>query len=192
MPSRASITIASGLLGIAVVAGCTSGPAVPRRVAGHHEAGRQLRPQPLTHAAAESCPKTTISHIAAPPGATLREMNPGTSVYGNRSLLVALAVNGVIVANGDMLRPHGSIWWKFPWWRLVPGDLTITGKRLDAPAPPLTPFVPNGYGDTGFQASGVIFPSEGCWQVTGTLGHASVTFVTLVLAQAHRSVLATG
>jgi hypothetical protein len=37
------------------------------------------------------------------------------------------------------------------------------------------------YGDTGFQASQVIFPTEGCWQVTGTVGDSSVTFVTRVV-----------
>ena len=37
------------------------------------------------------------------------------------------------------------------------------------------------YGDTGFQPSTVIFPIEGCWQVTGTVGDASVTFVTRVV-----------
>jgi len=41
--------------------------------------------------------------------------------------------------------------------------------------------VPCCYGDAGFQASGVIFPTEGCWQVTGRVGTASLTFVTVVL-----------
>jgi hypothetical protein len=42
--------------------------------------------------------------------------------------------------------------------------------------------VPDGYGDSGFQSSGITLPSEGCWQVTGRVGDASLTFVTLVLA----------
>jgi hypothetical protein len=32
-----------------------------------------------------------------------------------------------------------------------------------------------------FQASAVTFPTEGCWNVTGRAGEASLTFVTLVL-----------
>jgi hypothetical protein len=79
-----------------------------------------------------------------------------------------------------IIRRDGSMWWKLPWWRLVPGHLTISGRRLDAPAPPLIPVVPNGYGLGGFQASGVIFPRQGCWQITGKLPGASVTFVLLV------------
>jgi len=91
--------------------------------------------------------------------------------------------------NERLRQREGSIWWKFPWWRLVSGDLTITGRRLDAPAPPLKSFVPEGYGEIGFQASGVTFPSEGCWQLTGTVAHSSLTFVTLVIPQAHRAVI---
>jgi hypothetical protein len=61
------------------------------------------------------------------------------------------------------------------------GKLTIHGKRLDASAPPLRADIPEGYGDTGFQATGLIFPTEGCWEVTGKVGQTSVTFVTRVV-----------
>jgi hypothetical protein len=37
---------------------------------------------------------------------------------------------------------------------------------------------------TGFQASGVQFPTEGCWEVTGTVGTTSLTFVTFVIKRA--------
>jgi len=70
---------------------------------------------------------------------------------------------------------------KFPWWRMVRGRLQITGRRLDAPAPPLLAYVPDGYGPIGFQATGVKFPTEGCWEVTGTVGQANLTFVTFVI-----------
>jgi len=63
----------------------------------------------------------------------------------------------------------------------VAGKLRIEGSRLDASAPPLVGHVPDGYGDSGFQSSGITFPTEGCWQVTGRVGEASLTFVVLVL-----------
>jgi hypothetical protein len=132
---------------------------------------------------------TIIHHVAGPPGTSAGDVVPGTSVYGNGKLRVTLAMNGVIVVSRDFVRPDGSIWWKFPWWRRVHGSLTITGRRLDAPAPPLKPYLPSGYGDFGFQASRVTFPSEGCWQITGTIGHASLSFVTLVITKAHRAVI---
>jgi hypothetical protein len=72
---------------------------------------------------------------------------------------------------------------KFGWWRAVTGPLRITGRRLDGEAPPLRADIPSGYGDTGFQATGVIFPTEGCWQVTGTVAGSTLTFVTFVIKQ---------
>ncbi|MET0939657.1 MAG: hypothetical protein ABWY51_10590, partial [Gaiellaceae bacterium] len=65
--------------------------------------------------------------------------------------------------------------------RAARGALRIEGRRLDGAAPPLSTSIPDGYGPTGFQASGVTFPTEGCWEVTGRVGNASLTFVTLVL-----------
>jgi hypothetical protein len=104
------------------------------------------------------------------------------SAYGNSSLWVGgLGDGGVIAAAGDSINADGSVGWKFGWWRIVSGDLTITGQRLDAEAAPLASDVPSGYGPTGFQASGVTFPTEGCWQITGHVGTASLTFVTFVI-----------
>lgn len=59
--------------------------------------------------------------------------------------------------------------------------MTIEGRRLDAPAPPLWAEIPEGYRNIGFQPSGIVFPTEGCWEVTGKVGDASLTFVTLVV-----------
>jgi hypothetical protein len=69
---------------------------------------------------------------------------------------------------------------KFGWWRVATGGLQLTGRRLDAPAPPARAPVPDGYGDGGFQASGVDFPTEGCWEVTRTLPTTSLRFVAFV------------
>ena len=101
-----------------------------------------------------------------------------------------LGPDGVIVASDALINRNGSIGWKYGWWRKAAGDLTITGRRLDASAPPLKSDVPNGYGNIGFQASGVTFPSVGCWQVTGKTSHTILTFVTLVISKSHRAVIA--
>jgi len=68
---------------------------------------------------------------------------------------------------------------KWPWWRGVPGQLTIEGRRLSGPAKPLRAFIPP-YGDRGFQVSALIFPDAGCWEVTGRMREESLTFVVLV------------
>ncbi len=79
---------------------------------------------------------------------------------------------------------------KFGWWRAVPGKLAITGYRTDAAAPAAIGDVPDGYGDMGFQASGVTFPAEGCWNITGTVGTASLTFTTFVIKTSSVSTVA--
>ncbi len=124
----------------------------------------------------DACP-VTIPNGTTPPG-----VPPDPSRHGNGALWVDLWPNNRILATApNYLHPNGSISMKFPWWRGVAGKLTIEGHRLDASAPPLTASVPNGYGEIGFQASGIDFPSEGCWQITGRVGDASLTFVTLVI-----------
>ena len=97
--------------------------------------------------------------------------------YWNEALSTGLWPDGkvVIKVSGD-----GALSMKFWWWRLVKGRLTIEGRRLDNPAPPLRSIIPDGYGEIGFQASGLVFPTPGCWEVTGRIGDKSLTFVTLV------------
>jgi hypothetical protein len=113
-----------------------------------------------------------------PPG---QEQNSGADqapYHGNGRLWTILPASGIV-----RRAPHrdGSIGEKFPWWRGVRGPLRITGRRLDAPAAPLRAHIPDGYGPTSFQASEIIFPTEGCWSVTGTAGEASLSFVTLAV-----------
>jgi hypothetical protein len=142
----------------------------------------ELTPQPTTRPTLppvdpDAC-AVTIPNGTSPPG-----MPPASRRHGNGALWVDLWPNNRILATApNYLHPDGSISMKFPWWRGVAGKLTIEGHRLDAPAPPLKASVPNGYGEIGFQASGIDFPSEGCWQITGRVGDASLTFVTLVIA----------
>ncbi|MET9242493.1 hypothetical protein [Nonomuraea sp. NPDC003709] len=150
-------------------------------------------PVVLTLAAVLSCP--ACSSGAGPgdcpvtlpsPAPTSSNGTPGPffgreSSHGAGSLWVGgLEPDGVIEAGADFVRPDGSISMKYGWWRGVAGKLEISGRRLDGPAAPLRSDVPDGYGDTGFQATGVYFPVEGCWEVTGRVGSARLTFVTLV------------
>jgi hypothetical protein len=191
MSPRISFLIACGLLGTAVVTGCTGGPGPPRHVIQHHVASRATLPppQPVTRADARQCPETVPSRVG-PPGVSPSQFFGWGSDYGNGRLWVGgLGLHGVLVAPRAMVGPSGSIDWKFGWWRQVPGYITITGRRLDAPAPPLqstlTRAVDSGYGSIGFQASGVSFPTEGCWQVTGKTAHTSLTFVTFVIKKTY-------
>jgi len=137
-------------------------------------------PRPVTLADARNCP-VTIGH-PVPSSKPWREGLFGwQSAYGNGSLWVgALWPHGVVIITPDNVDPDGRLEMKFGWYRLTSGFLTITGRRLDAPAPPASGRA-SGYGLTGFNASGVIFPTEGCWQVTGRVGRVTLTFVTFVI-----------
>lgn len=124
-------------------------------------------------AAVHSCP-ITRPNGSEPPGST-----SGAEFHGNGSIWVGTWHSNIVVWEPEA---DGSIDAKFGWWRGVSGQLRIEGRRLDAPAAPLTAHIPEGYGNSGFQATGIIFPTEGCWEVTGRVGDASLTFVTLVIA----------
>ena len=116
----------------------------------------------------------TRPNRSQPPGDTF-----GAEFHGNGSLWVGVPPSNIVV---DQPGATGAVSAKFGWWRAVTGALTITGRRLDGSAPQLTATVPEGYGDTGFQSTSITFPAEGCWDVTGRVGNATLTFVTLVLA----------
>jgi hypothetical protein len=100
---------------------------------------------------------------------------------GNGQLWTTLWPDGKIIMLPENQNIDGSLSMKWPWWRGVTGPLTIEGHRLDAEAEPLRAEIPEGYGDTGFQVSTLIFPSIGCWEVTGRVGEASLTFITKVV-----------
>jgi hypothetical protein len=129
---------------------------------------------------ARHCP-VTIGH-PVPRSKPWREQLFGWgSAHGNASLWVGgLWPHGVVIITPDDVNPDGRLSMKFGWYRLTSGFLTITGRRLDAPAPSASGLA-SGYGLTGFNASGVNFPTEGCWQVTGRVGRVTLTFVTFVI-----------
>jgi hypothetical protein len=127
--------------------------------------------------------------VTAPNGIGGREaqVDPAGS-YGNRQVSVlGLWREGTVVfkpGGAGFITRNGSLGMKFGWWRAIPGQLTIEGHRLDATGPPLRAEVPCCYGASGFQASYLIFPMPGCWEVTGRVNDASVTFVTKVVKMA--------
>ncbi|HYP60596.1 MAG TPA: hypothetical protein VEQ36_09240 [Thermomicrobiales bacterium] len=146
--------------------------------------GRAANPAtPSPMATPFDCPITRPSGKQPPEVANLGGMDG----FGNDALWVSLVMwseqPGIVeVPNDDHLLPDGTVQdLKWAWYRYASGKLTIEGHRLDAPAPPLTAWIPEGYGDTGFQVSGITFPTDGCWELTGHLdGTASLTFILLV------------
>lgn len=121
-----------------------------------------------------SCP-VTLPNGSPPPGQPL-----SPTYHGNGQLWTNLLPNGVLVPP-ENVRPDGKLTYNWWWWRGQPGRLSIQGRRLDdLTAPPLEAEIIPGFGDSGYQDSWLIFPSEGCWEVTGQVGQAELTFVVYV------------
>jgi hypothetical protein len=87
-------------------------------------------------------------------------------------------------AKESSLPANGPLTVDLTWWRWRPGALVVTGRRLDAAAPPLRATIVSGHGDAGFQPTVLQFPSSGCWEITGRVADGSLTFVSRVEATA--------
>jgi hypothetical protein len=181
MPRRLIAATALAASWSIAVLGCAGGPAkTAPSSAPSGPAGSAARP--VTMADARQCP-VTIGH-PVPSTAPWRDSLFGSaSAHGNGPIWVgALWQHGVVIIAPDNVTADGRLSMKFGWYLTASGFLAITGRRLDAPAPALSADISQGDAPSiGFRASSVIFPDEGCWQVTGSTGRASLTFVIFVI-----------
>lgn len=123
--------------------------------------------------------EVTLPNGQTPPGESAVPL-----YHGNGSLWTQLWSEGTVVfepGGPGFILEDGSLSMKFPWWRGVGGSLEISGRRLDGQAPAARARIPTGYGDMGFQATSIVFPTEGCWEITGTVAGETLTFVTRVV-----------
>lgn len=179
MTVRAGASIAGAAAAVAVaalviVATDDSGGSSPLEATRAFEedfpSAKDFTDSPAIRRLLRSCPVTRPNH-KIPPG---EEDNPGAEqspYYGSGKLWTVLY--GIVHQT-----PEGT---KFPWWREVRGRLTISGRRLDGPAPPLRARIPAGYGLVDFQATRIFFPGPGCWRATGAVRDEKLSFVTLVV-----------
>jgi hypothetical protein len=126
-----------------------------------------------------SCDVTRSTPSARPPAPIEPLSRPVPWVgdwYGNDALWVRLPPTGVVPAASD----RQQLSTKFPWWRTHPGKLTVAAQRLDGPTGAFHADVPDGYGDLGFQPTGLDWTAPGCWRITGTVRDTSLTFIVWV------------
>ena len=78
-------------------------------------------------------------------------------------------------------------WWSegYDWRKENPPKLTITGKRLDQSAPPLSTDEHPNAGWTGdsnhvFMVHGIFIPTVGCWKITGRYKDQELSYVVWV------------
>ena len=97
-----------------------------------------------------------------------------TNWVGTDGIWTPLPTDGVVTWGSAT---SGS---KFPVWSLATGRVSATARRLDAPTLPgfTSNFgIPEVASSLGFIASGLTFPSDGCWKVTYRVGDAKLVFV---------------
>jgi hypothetical protein len=97
--------------------------------------------------------------------------------YGNEAFWVLIQTGGELQANFNREMDRWQS--KLPVWRQASGFLSFTARRLNGPIAGFearTSF----YGTRGFDATSLIWPGLGCWQITGTVGGHSLTLVTLL------------
>ncbi len=97
------------------------------------------------------------------------------------------------VTNEDRSIIAGAWWWedqdypltagergnKVGWFRPEGAELEITGRRVDGDAPAMEAEVPCCY-PTRFQATGLYFPTGGCWEIVAEAGGSELTFIVWV------------
>ncbi len=132
---------------------------------------------PASGNASAACPVTKPAWVLAPEDSAV--LNP--------------PAYGYYFVNEDSSIWASAWWWekeeyplhagkngnKVGWFRPEGAVMEITGQRLDGQAPPLEADVPCCY-PTRFQASGLYFPTEGCWEVTAKAADSMLSFVVEV------------
>lgn len=103
--------------------------------------------------------------------------------YGNDAMWVRLPREGVLPASPDQGRQTIST--KFPWWRVLSGQLSAMAQSLDRDAGHFEADVrsPAEYGPTGFVPSTLTFDHPGCWEITGSIQGSSLSFIVQVVEQ---------
>lgn len=133
-------------------------------------------------ASVTDCPITVGHPGTQPPALFNPEILPVSYVdtwFGNDAIWIRLPKEGVIPASVDQDKLRISA--KFPWWRVLAGQLEVsaarfgTNVRLDAGVGTVSE-----YGPTGFVPSGLVFDRPGCWEITGSLQGRSLTFIASV------------
>jgi hypothetical protein len=83
------------------------------------------------------------------------------------------------ITETEMVLNVAEEWIKVGWIRPAGAELTVTGQRLDRNAPPLEFEAACCY-PTRFQASGLYFPTAGCWEVNAKAADKKLSFVVWI------------
>jgi hypothetical protein len=143
----------------------------------------------VSHDPPAGCPVTTPQDppFTAPEPYSASAPWQGYFWYGSRSLWTVIPQKGSWYSLPK--NPEGYtqkvFWWRegYSWTEEPEPALSVSGERLDAPAPPLNASkATNAYASDIGSAMlvGVDFPTYGCWKITGKYKDAELSFVIWV------------
>jgi hypothetical protein len=125
-----------------------------------------------------------------PPSPYPAKTAPDRFWFGTEKLWINLSTDGTWRGLPHYRPTDASFRQKLFWWRQGydwrtenPPKLTVTGRRLDSPAPPLASEHANaGWGDRdhAFMVVGIDLPTLGCWEITGHYENEELRFVIWV------------
>ena len=139
----------------------------------------------------ETCPATKPSDqpFVPPPPYPVKQ-SESTFWFGSDRLWTRLPVKGTWGRLGHYEPNDPTFRQKLFFWRQgfdasaePHAKLTVTGRRIDSPAPPLLSETGTGRslsGNESFFVAGINFPTTGCWEITGRSENDEVTFVVWV------------
>ncbi len=156
---------------LALLTGCSSAPIPPAPPTIDSSASSVTPSSAPAEVSPEAACPVTEPEWAKPPEDPAVQGTPDFGYYfvnPDRSMWAAAWWTG----NEEFSLRAGDEDIKIGWFRPEGATLEITGRRIDGDAPPLHTHVPCCY-PTRFQATGLYFPKEGCWEITAKAETAS-------------------
>ena len=126
--------------------------------------------------AGSSCPVTEPQWILPPDDPAVNNEPAYGYYYANDDQSILASAGWIGEESYLRAGENGN---KMGWFRPEGADLVITGRRLDGESSSLEAHVPCCY-PTRFQATGLAFPAEGCWEVTAKADDNELTFVVRI------------
>ena len=136
-----------------------------------------MNSQPTENISANSCPVTEPVWIKPPKDSAIPDAPAFGYYFTNEDRSILASAWWIGREDYQLHVTEEGI--KLGWFRPAGAPLRINGQRLDEKAPPLQADIPGTY-PTQFQATGIYFPTEGCWEITAEAEDRALTFVIWV------------